>query len=395
MSAEYRAVRLDELDECLDLWVRAFPHTPREYFEPYFNGDPWFKPEYTRVCAVDGKLVSAVQICERKIRIGSAVVIMGGIGNVGTDPDFRGRGYSTQLLIDSVRTMHENGMDFSVLYTGINPFYERVGWATVPTPIRVSQLNEQEKPDINGYTVHLCDWERDLSSLMMIYDSFNHERTLTAVRTSEYWSGWAIHRFGKGSSITVAEKDGQVIGYLQSHHDGQNIWLREIAYLNEYEECAAVLINNAILEALKAGVRMLWSNLPDEQVITDYLDKISKSTEIRQTTGSMYRIINMESFADRLLPELSRRIRGIDLPNCSIAIETEMGTFPVSIQNGSVSSTAVDPASISLSQSDFFSLFFGYKSIDELDIRTETNIHKVLSVLFPKQLSASWAVDHF
>ncbi|MHB1458612.1 MAG: GNAT family N-acetyltransferase, partial [Armatimonadota bacterium] len=161
MTVEYRAIRMTELDECLDLWDRAFAHTPREYFAPYIYNDPCFTPEYTRVCSVDGRLVSAVQICERRVRVGNVSLLMGGIGNVGTDPDVRGQGHSSRLLYDSIDAMRAAGIDFSVLYTGINPFYERLGWRGIPSRFYTGRLKES-LDETQSERLRPCNWDEDI-----------------------------------------------------------------------------------------------------------------------------------------------------------------------------------------------------------------------------------------
>ena len=67
MSPQFRALRPDEQAECLDLWARVFSPS-HDYFERYFR-DPHWQPDYTRVCVVDGRLVAAVQVVRRPVRL--------------------------------------------------------------------------------------------------------------------------------------------------------------------------------------------------------------------------------------------------------------------------------------------------------------------------------------
>ena len=106
MNLEIRAPRSDEeLHDSLECEARTF--RGGDWALPFFTAitvqDPWFKLENTRACFLDGKVVSAVQIFERPIRIGSCSIRMGGVGSVGTDPDHRRDGYSNAVLRDSVR----------------------------------------------------------------------------------------------------------------------------------------------------------------------------------------------------------------------------------------------------------------------------------------------------
>ncbi|GIV19217.1 MAG: hypothetical protein KatS3mg023_0968 [Armatimonadota bacterium] len=144
MEVTFRAIHPDELEACLDVWDAAFEETPRDYFRKYFTGDPWFHPEYTR-CAFEGKrMVSAVQIVRREVRVGQVTLTLGGIANVGTIPAYRSKGYSTQLLRDAITVMENDGFDFSMLFTGIHGFYARLGWENLPVQVMSAEI----RPDL-------------------------------------------------------------------------------------------------------------------------------------------------------------------------------------------------------------------------------------------------------
>src|SRR2546423_699810 len=123
MSQTVRAIRERELEECLDLWTAVFPEDGRHFFSRYFFGDIDFQPEYTRVCEVDGRLVSAVQIVKRIVSCGDCALTMGGIANVATLPAYRGRGCAAACMKQAVEIMAVDAMDFSLLFTGIHDFY--------------------------------------------------------------------------------------------------------------------------------------------------------------------------------------------------------------------------------------------------------------------------------
>jgi len=387
MAIEYRAIRLSEFDECLDLWDRAFPHTPREFFVPYFYNDPDFKPEYTRVCLVDGKMVSAVQICERRIKVGDVMIVMGGIGNVGTDPKHRDKGYSTKLLQDSIDVMNQAGMDFSELYTGIYPFYERLGWHAISHRFYSGQLTEA-LADRQSERLRPCNWDEDIDAIISIYDDFNSHRSHTTIRSREYWMEWIKARSGSGSSFKVVEGEGGVSGYIQCNHDEENIWLREIGYRLEDYATARRLINNAILDIHSKGVRKLWCYLPDEPEIISAVVGSTNLFEEKYSSGAMYRIINVESIMNRLQPELSCRLISAGIPSCVLTIGIDGNMYEAPIQ-GLGSKKSVD---VKLDWCDLLSLLF---SLNDTQPDINAKIKPISDVLFPKQHSISWSLDHF
>lgn len=387
MTVEYRAIQMTELDECLDLWDRAFPHTPREYFAPYFYNDPCFTPEYTRVCSVGGRLVSAVQICERRIRVGNTILLMGGIGNVGTDPDFRGKGYSTQLLRDSIGAMESAGMDFSVLYTGIHSFYERLGWRAIPYTFNTGRL-KKSLDDMQSYRLRPCNWDEDIDAVISIYDDFNKSRSGTAIRSREYWMQWIKARSGNGSSFLIADGVDGISGYIQCNHDAENIWLREIGYRPKDYATAERLVNGAILDAHSKGVRLFWCYLPNEPDIDGAVYSNAESAEERHASGGMYRIINIESMLNRLQPELSERLILMEKSSCMLRINVN-GEIHETLISGYASD---EPVTINLDWRKFISLLF---DLNDTQPDGDVENRAIIEALFPRNYSISWSLDHF
>ena len=395
MSEEFRAIRPGELEECLDLWGIVFERVGRGYFPPYFNGDPWFRRAYTRVCAVDGKLVSAVQICKRRVRVGGAELVMGGIGNVGTLPEYRGRGYSNRLMWDTVKVMRRHGMDFSVLFTGIQSFYEKALWRSVPQKyLHAEGISLERTP--SAYKMRTSDWESDLASLEAIYQSLNEGRSLTTIRTNAYWRGYLHARFGDPEYCLIAESEGKSIGYLAFGYDKPTCWPREIGWLPGHEGCVRPLFEEMIAVCPDRGaaphdskVEKLSMVLPHEPAIMDAINALAKKIEEREPMGGMFRIINIRSLGERLLPELNRR----GAPDGSISMDTELGSLRLTVKRGRVSLGAEKPIGVPLSQLEFFCLVFGITSVEELGLDSPAN--DILGALFPPRKFVFWPADHF
>ncbi|MFP3904651.1 MAG: GNAT family N-acetyltransferase, partial [Armatimonadota bacterium] len=137
---QIRDVRDDEIDELIDHMDLVF-NTPRERMEMAYRHDSTVRLHQVKVAVEDGRIVSAVRVANRPVRIGEIRVEIGGIGGVSTHPDYRGRGYCTALLEAQIEYMQQQEYDISMLFTGIVGFYRRLGWysfpehsATVPVP---------------------------------------------------------------------------------------------------------------------------------------------------------------------------------------------------------------------------------------------------------------------
>src|SRR5690349_7782849 len=99
----------------------------------------------TRVALQIGERgISRLWLVPFSLHIGQAVVRMDGIGGVGTDEEYRNRGYSRRVLEAAIAHMEQGDTALSMLY-GIRDFYPKFGFATAG-------------PD---HLVFLTDLERD------------------------------------------------------------------------------------------------------------------------------------------------------------------------------------------------------------------------------------------
>ena len=80
-----------------------------------------------RTCMVDGQVVAACAV--RRFTWQAADMFEGAmIGFVWTEPARRGHGHAAYLLQSVVEELTSAGLDFAVLWSGIEGFYERLGW---------------------------------------------------------------------------------------------------------------------------------------------------------------------------------------------------------------------------------------------------------------------------
>lgn len=391
-KVEFRAIKQSELDECLDLWGNVFG-VGRDYFPPYFFGDPWFRRVYTRVAVADGKIASVIQICERRVRVGEAELTMGGIGNVATHPDYRGRGYSQRLLQDCAKIMRGRRMDFSVLFTGIMPFYEKVLWRSVPQRMFGGKPKADIPPPDSRYAIRPWDWEKDMSAVQRVYEAFNAGRSLTTVRTPEYWAGYVPSRFGKPQNRFVAELGGKVVGYIYVTCDLQNAWLQEIGYLPEHKACADALCIRAAEVVRDAGSKNIHANLPHEPEILAAMNKVIDQLEPMEPMGGMFRVTHMRSLSERILLELDRR--AAKSPDGAVSLDTELGSLRFTVKNGHAILGARNPVRVPVSQLEFFCLLFGIKDARELGMSIPEPAAGIINTIFARQRPVFWLPDHF
>lgn len=390
---QVRGMKIEEIDICLDLMDRSFEDTRRESFKRYFHGDPWFKPEYVRVCEVDSELTSVVQICPRPVRFGISTLLMGGIANVGTPPEHRGKGYASALMEDAVRVMTDDGMHFSSLFTGINPFYERVGYRTVGFNHGAAKLKPSIEPLSSPYRIRSY-YDDDAESVVSVYNEFNADVALSAIRTSEYLSRFAIDPETDVFDIWVAETtDGTVVAYLMGHKSVRSYGIAEICCRTGHEQALAALLHVAWKRAVDLEADGIVYRLPGKEVINAAIKEIAIPTQPRLYTSLMMRLLNIRPMFETMQPELVRRSKSLDTGGC-VTISTEFGSVTLDASPGRVEiSDNIADDRIELVQDQFFYLIFGYRNPSE--IIPEGPGMNLLAYLFPRQTPLYYVADGF
>ena len=96
-----------------------------------------------RVVRDGRKIVGHAGICVRPIRWRGQLLQAGLIGGVCAREELRGQGIGTLVMQDVAEHMAELGLDFGVLWTGSQAFYERLGWRTMGG---ISMMRVEEAP---------------------------------------------------------------------------------------------------------------------------------------------------------------------------------------------------------------------------------------------------------
>lgn len=203
---EFRSLRPGELDawasHCALVFGLEGHGVDREYFLRHYHDDPWRDLNGILV-AVDGDTIaSTVRVFRRKVWLFGQEVLMGGIGEVSTNPDYRGRGLAGKLLELSVDWMIGEGLAVSVLYSGLHDFYRRYGWDVIPKNNALFQ-DDGTAP---------CEGRRmepgDLAALGIVDAAAERSNWRVIRGGGEYWERWM--RSAIGPCVVATESDGVV-----------------------------------------------------------------------------------------------------------------------------------------------------------------------------------------
>lgn len=207
---EIAAIPLLDIGLALDVLETSFPTLSRSFFHSLIARDPAYRPEFS-LGIRQGRIVqSFMQIFPRTFLLHGETINIGGIGCVATRKNHRGKGYASALMEHAVRIMRQNAMMGGMLFTTIQPFYERLGWRLLP-------LFEWDLAvDCLFKLPYRPDWNRGLRKsdypfLQSIYETMQSRHEGGIVRTEAYWrarESWLTH-----FPVLIVE-EGEIWGYF-------------------------------------------------------------------------------------------------------------------------------------------------------------------------------------
>lgn len=192
---------------CLD---SAFPDTRRGFFHAISMNDPHYSPENSLAVWLDERVVSYIHIFHRTLIFNNEAVSAAGIGSVGTHASHRRKGYARALLGVAAQRLAATGVQAGMLFTGIHPFYESLGWKRIEQTewrLPVDTLHRLCPPPHNHRTFR----EPDLDRLVPMHQQQQQRCCGTVLRSREYWlarPSWMNHPL-----TIVSTPAGEAVAY--------------------------------------------------------------------------------------------------------------------------------------------------------------------------------------
>lgn len=373
-----------------------------------------------------------------KQRIGRAVLLTGGIGGVHTAPAQREKGLSRHLLTYAVQFMTENGYDWSGLF-GIPNFYTRFGYASALPEGKLNIATRRAELAVARHRLRPM-LESDLDTILSIYNQVNQDATGTIVREPGVWKGFSkASGWGTIPSVVVAvdgeaQDPSSILGYAVYNRFGNYITVAEVAALDEtvYESLIAYFAK----EAVAKRVESITFFAPREHPLTQTARRLGCSWQVHfyPDAEGMWRLLNLRSTFEKLLPEFEARLRRAGLlarrirarsessptvpsgsrprhkaPPHGIVIDTgECGCVGLTVTGGRLrfvevteDTRATDVSGfprIAIDQQVIAQLLLGYRHIDEvirtLGLRGRPGC-EWLQALFPDVEGVVWWPDRF
>lgn len=311
---EIRSLHPRELPAYWAAVSQGFRAGPREagLWARLLESDPDYHPSNTRVCVVQGNIVSGAHTVAREMCVAGRPVPIGGVASVFTIPSHRRRGYVTALLADTCSWLRSRGLKLALLTTQIPEFYSRLGWQSIPRREEVWKLFPGPLP--KHVPARLFEKTRDLSHVMRLYENICPKPTGFLTRTREFWKAnlW----YGEEpASFFVAHSPEGASAYVRGGQAGPRDFLtgraftiREAAFLDGQEHTVEHVLYRLANLCLMRRLEWLVCAVPATMLPRSALQKVAVAEQVRLNPDHMVRIIDWPGLLDCLKLDLMNRV---------------------------------------------------------------------------------------
>lgn len=403
---EIRAAHESELEQVVELSCLAFDSDDHERYWQYIKGDSSYRLSQTRVVVVNDKVVSTLRVWERRIWVGASLVTVGGIGGVCTHPNYRGVGYASALMRDTIDYLRTIGCDLGVLFTIIpEAFYRQLGWTSFPlhgfnvayNSARAAAASEWQVTDFNP--------ETDLDAVAGLYDTANAQQSGTIARTRAYWD-MAPCRIRGVLPTVIAHRNGHINGYLNYEMDEKTAEVREVGCVPNKQEVLDALVSHLLKACAAQEIEKIEVKFPSQHPFAERLIAACNSpvTPTKRSKMMLY-AVDLSVLLRRLVVGWESRIADAEETFARLAVKLPVpnnqqivirhnadGTLQIVPEDADAVDLGVD-----LSEADFWQLLFGeigWKQV-RLDASVSPEISAFLEILFPKRDVIFWAPDQY
>ncbi len=369
---------------------------------------PRYDAEHTRVVVDEGRVVAGVAIVEHPVRYGDAVLRLGGISTVATDPDTRKRGYARACMQDTVDFMARDGFDVSFLL-GIRDFYHRFGYRTALV-WSACQYNAREFDGAMPPKLRTRKMRRsDIPALRKLHDATVGLRDLSVRRSEEDWR-WYF-RFAKiGEGRVIVDDAGHLVAYFVAEVRSGSVRVNEVAVEDRHDAYDAVLatLRSVARDAFAASADMFL--LPDcgfERYCV-YKKRMAVRRWSDYEGGPMLRLMNVEPLFGKVASTLSRRWSASprNVEPEAVTLVCPMGRVALVPSGTELEVRPGDEVGqvVYVPDEAMTEMFMGFRPVADnqadadipshADVGVEGNVVEVLQALFPVSIPYMSPMDH-
>lgn len=366
----------------------------------------------------NNEVIGTVMILPQWLRIGSAKILEGDVGEVAILHELHGQGFGTLLMQECVSYLKRNGFHVSRL-GGLTRFYSRFGYVPFPrryyefiltdihagasvfTPDQFFILTSAQEKYVRHYHPSK-DWQRRDE----IYDKFNENRSGSLVEQRKYTSPPSGEPDLSDLRFVYDEGD-EVKGYIfageypyEPSPFEAKVTIYDTAFDTDNPQAFIILMKYILRESLKRNAQRVTARLPFDPLIQKLLTDASLPFSLRELqsgiASNMMCIIDLKGIFEAITPELTRRrLDAIKCDTYTLKIKVDNHEAILKIDQSSVDviDNLESEAWLNCDTTAFLRWLIGLNGFDEWQLNVSSNLNwsqkKVLSSLFSKQPCAS------
>ncbi len=307
LRIEVRALRSGELSTMLNLMCGSFGMAP-DRAHPLFYGDPYFNLQFKRGLFVGGKLVSCLTVSEGMVWLRSRLMPIAGIAGVCTDEQFRGRGYASRLLLETLKFLHRKNYPFVGLYAdpSLVPFYQRLGWQPIGQQMRMAVFS-RSIPRHSGANAAASLQPSHLPAIESLHREMTTGLSGRFYRDGKRWD-WVAKQV---QGFVVKLGSGELTGYAlyRLHHNSTGDEIVEITEMMARNEQAEIALWSRLASVGGAVGIQYAGPLEDAVRLIQSLHRVGVEDEAaitaHQTTGMLIRVVSLSQAVSATLANSS------------------------------------------------------------------------------------------
>lgn len=214
-----------------DLWRTCF-HDSEEFMDIYFADK--YTENNNLTITQDDKVVAATQLLPYRMTFYGTPLLTGYISGLATLPDYRGKGYATNLLHTAHRRVLENGGAMTFLIPGsddLRPFYEKPEHGSYYTavyrkelPLDVSKDGPTDKIEV----VRPDEWPEEL---FYFYHRLTNELPfMFHPSENDFFAALEAADLDDGGYILVAKRKRRTVGFCLAVKEANGkVYVRTLA----------------------------------------------------------------------------------------------------------------------------------------------------------------------
>lgn len=375
------------------------PHQALQWLESSGAGYPGYRREHTRIAVYNGEVAAALRLTTDTIGVGEARLKTGGLGWVTTAGHHRHKGFSRELIRDSLQYMARHGYHMSMLF-GIPNFYQRFGFVTTladyATVLTLREASVVEKPPYRARQSK----PGDIRAIQKIHSANDADVACSLVRSAAHITNrWNVF----GGSRALTDERGKVLAYFLPQAGEELLRVTEMGVTNRLS-CDALLHACARMARQEQVARIQFEAPPSHPFIAYLLQfKSTHEMRLKRNEGGMMAFVNLPEALEMLLPEWESVLEQAALRDAHVEVTLLVDRKPYLLRahHGALDVTpgASGKNKVSLSGAEFMHLVTGYRYCEEILAARRRSLtadaRALMHTLFPKRTPYVWAMDRF